>query len=194
MTVPVCSRARSLAHSPFNYHRSTGTAAAAHFPPIVLIIPPPARHLFVPHPVMDEALFNAAPKKARIEIIPLIDVVFFLLATFVLFTLSLQKIGSIEVPLPKSDHRPAPPSEDLTIYLQTTDRGLFFWRQGPDGHTEQLTRSELGPRLETYKRSTAKPRVLINGDDRARFSDTIVALDEVRKARIPEVSLETIRK
>ena len=30
-------------------------------------------------------------KKARIEIIPLIDVIFFLLATFVLFTLSLNK-------------------------------------------------------------------------------------------------------
>jgi len=29
-------------------------------------------------------------KKARIEIIPLIDVIFFLLATFVLFTLSLN--------------------------------------------------------------------------------------------------------
>ena len=29
----------------------------------------------------------AAAKKARIEIIPLIDVIFFLLATFVLFTL-----------------------------------------------------------------------------------------------------------
>ena len=31
-------------------------------------------------------------KKARIEIIPLIDVIFFLLATFVLFTLSLSRI------------------------------------------------------------------------------------------------------
>ncbi|MEJ1972669.1 MAG: hypothetical protein WDM96_09490 [Lacunisphaera sp.] len=31
-------------------------------------------------------------KKARIEIIPLIDVIFFLLANFVLFTLSLNSI------------------------------------------------------------------------------------------------------
>ena len=41
-------------------------------------------------------------KTARIEIIPLIDVIFFLLATFVLFTLSLNKsngIGGIVVPL-----------------------------------------------------------------------------------------------
>ena len=45
-------------------------------------------------------------KRARIEIIPLIDVIFFLLATFVLFTLSLNKIASIDVNLPI----PAPPS------------------------------------------------------------------------------------
>lgn len=143
---------------------------------------------------MNDVFYPTPAKKARIEIIPLIDVVFFLLATFVLFTLSLQKIGAIEVPLPKSDPNPRPITEDLTIYLQTSDRGLFFWRQGPDGPIEQLTRAELGPRLENYKRSAAKPRVLINGDDRARFSDTIVALDEVRKARIPEVSIETIRR
>ena len=34
---------------------------------------------------------SGGKKKARIEIIPLIDVIFFLLATFVLFTLSLNK-------------------------------------------------------------------------------------------------------
>ena len=39
-------------------------------------------------------------KKARIEIIPLIDVIFFLLATFVLFTLSLNRIQSVPVDLP----------------------------------------------------------------------------------------------
>jgi biopolymer transport protein ExbD len=142
---------------------------------------------------MHETHFPLPARKARIEIIPLIDVVFFLLATFVLFTLSLQKIGSIEVPLPKADNNPRPPMEDLTIYLKTSEHGLFFWRQGPEGATEQLTLAELGPRLESYKRSVARPRVLLNGDDRARFSDTVAALDEVRKARIPEVSFETIR-
>ena len=37
-----------------------------------------------------------APKKAHIEIIPLIDVIFFLLATFVLFTLSLQRMQVVD--------------------------------------------------------------------------------------------------
>ena len=60
-------------------------------------------------------------KKARIEIIPLIDVIFFLLATFVLFTLSLDKIASIPVQLPKAslaglvDCRGVPPSSTSSV-------------------------------------------------------------------------------
>src|SRR6218665_270506 len=52
-------------------------------------------------------------KRARIEIIPLIDVIFFLLATFVLFTLSLNKSGGLNVllPAPQTSHpRPSPPA------------------------------------------------------------------------------------
>jgi biopolymer transport protein ExbD len=140
---------------------------------------------------MDPVFFPTPTKKARIEIIPLIDVVFFLLATFVLFTLSLEKIKSVPITFPKSG---VPlETEDLTAYVQTSELGFFYWKQGPDGLSEQLSVSELGPRLESYKRSAAQPRVLISGEDRARFSDTIAVLDAVREARIAEVSVQTVR-
>jgi biopolymer transport protein ExbD len=141
---------------------------------------------------MDDVFYPAPRKKARIEIIPLIDVVFFLLATFVLFTLSLDKIKSLEAPFAKAGE-PLPGAEDLTVYLQTSERGFFYWKQGRASPAEKITAAELGPRLENYKRSVANPRVAISGDELARFSATINALDEVRKARIPEVSLETVR-
>ncbi len=141
---------------------------------------------------MNEAFYPAPAKKARVEIIPLIDVVFFLLATFVLFTLSLEKIGSIIVPLPKPDILVSNP-EDSTLYLQTSAHGLIAWKIGRDAPVEYISRAELAPRLETYKRSVASPRVLINGDDRAPFLSTIQTLDAVRLARIAEVSLETVR-
>ena len=43
---------------------------------------------------------SSGKKRARIEIIPLIDVIFFLLATFVLFTLSENRSGGLHVELP----------------------------------------------------------------------------------------------
>ena len=139
----------------------------------------------------DHAPFNAG-KRARIEIIPLIDVVFFLLATFVLFTLSLEKIRSLPVLFPKAGE-PISTAGDQTLYLRATEHGLFHWQIGRDGSPEQLTHAELSPRLESYRATVPNPRVLINGDDRVPFSATIEALDAVRLARISQVSMETAR-
>jgi len=125
-----------------------------------------------------------AKKKARIEIIPLIDVVFFLLATFVLFTLSLEKIQSVPVNLPVA----APPStkqDEDPVIIQVSDAGTVFWNR------ELINIPEVAPRLLQYKQSTQNPRVLVTGDDRAKFGVTIQVLDEVRNAGITQVSVET---
>lgn len=130
-------------------------------------------------------------KKARIEIIPLIDVIFFLLATFVLFTLSLQRISTLPVTLPvASPPGPSNPN-DTTVYLQVSDEGNYYWKQG-QANAELITTSEIAPRLQDYRRSESNPRVLIRGDTKARFGAAVLALDEVRKAGIAQVSVETV--
>jgi biopolymer transport protein ExbD len=126
-----------------------------------------------------------ARKKARIEIIPLIDVIFFLLATFVLFTLSLNRIQSVPVDLPSTPPPgpPPPPTENVTI--QVSGEGAIFWNR------ELIDMSELPSRIAYYKTQTDDPRVLIAGDERARFGQTVAVLDEVRKADIQKFSVET---
>ena len=129
---------------------------------------------------------EAGKKNARIEIIPLIDVIFFLLATFVLFTLSLNKIQSVPVNLPVASPTSASqkPDED-TVTLQVSDQGTCYWNK------ELISINEIGPRLSQYKTQVPNPRVLIAGDDKAKFGITVRALDEVRKAGIEQVSVET---
>ena len=125
-------------------------------------------------------------KQARIEIIPLIDVIFFLLATFVLFTLSLNKISSVPVNLPVAappDPSAVPPEDDVT--LQVSDGNSIYWNK------ELINLSEIQARIAQYKSQVAAPRILIAGDDRAKFGITIQILDEVRKAGIEQVSVET---
>jgi len=131
-------------------------------------------------------------KKARIEIIPLIDVIFFLLATFVLFTLSLQRIVSLPVTLPVA----TPPQQqsnpnDTTIYLQVSDEGTYYWKQG-QGSADLVSAAEIPSRLADYKRSESNPRVLVRGDTKARIGAAVFVLDEVRKAGIEQVSVETV--
>ena len=130
-------------------------------------------------------------KKARIEIIPLIDVIFFLLATFVLFTLSLQRISTVDVTLPVAAPPGPPNPNDTTIYLQVSDEGTYYWKQG-QGNPELIGAPEIAPRLADYARSESSPRVLIRGDTKARFGAAVLALDEVRKAGIQQVSVETV--
>lgn len=126
-----------------------------------------------------------AKKKARIEIIPLIDVIFFLLATFVLFTLSLNRIKSVPLNLPVASNASRTEEKDETVTLQISDQGTCYWNK------ELINLGEIRARLQHYKTQVATPRVLIAGDDRAKFGVTIMALDEVRKAEIEQVSVET---
>ena len=125
-------------------------------------------------------------KVARIEIIPLIDVIFFLLATFVLFTLSLSRIQSIPLDLPQAQADAKPPEDDTSVTLQVSDSGTLYWNK------ELISLSEVAPRLSHYRESTPDPRVLVATDDRAKYGDTILVLDEVRKANIKQVSIETV--
>ena len=128
---------------------------------------------------------SSGPKKARIEIIPLIDVVFFLLATFVLFTLSLDKIESIPINLPKATPpNPDQPKEEPVI-LQVSEADSVYWNREP------ISMSEVSPRLLQLAQGNS-PKVLVTGDERAKFGAMVQVLDMVREAGIEQVSIETI--
>jgi biopolymer transport protein ExbD len=130
-------------------------------------------------------LHLAPARKARIEIIPLIDVIFFLLATFVLFTLSLNKIQAVPVDLPQASAHATKAEEENSVVIQLADGDAAFWNKEP------ISLSEVAPRLAHYKANTAAPKVLVTGDDRARYGTVIKVLDEVRLAGIATVSIET---
>jgi biopolymer transport protein ExbD len=56
-------------------------------------------------------------RKGRIEIIPMIDVMFFLLATFMLASLSLQNLHSLAVDLPRGKAAPLTPVKPVTLTI-----------------------------------------------------------------------------
>ncbi len=125
-------------------------------------------------------------KQARIEIIPLIDVIFFLLATFVLFTLSLNKIQSLDIVLPQASNIESKDDTE-SVTIQVSDAGTVYWNR------ELIQTAEVAPRLQNYAaQHPTDARVLVTSDDRAKYGATILVLDEVRKAGISKVSIETV--
>jgi biopolymer transport protein ExbD len=137
-------------------------------------------------------LTKEVQKEARIEVIPLIDVIFFLLATFVLFTLSLNRIQSIEINLPQAVPNARPQDdEDKPITVQVSDQGNYYWNQ------EMLSLPEVEYRLGRYAAEEPNPRVLLTTDDLAKYGDVVVLLDLVRQVEPGnpnkiQVSFETV--
>lgn len=64
-------------------------------------------------------------KRGRIEIIPMIDVMFFLLATFMLASLSMQNLHSLPVNLPQGHAAPMQARTPVTLTITSDSRILL---------------------------------------------------------------------
>jgi biopolymer transport protein ExbD len=123
-------------------------------------------------------------KRARIEIIPLIDIIFFLLATFVMVSLSMVKNLGIAVQLPAAATGTPQPREDAAVITINAAGELFFNKQ-------PVNESELEAALRQLHASDPDARVFINGDKKAEFGVAIAVLDQVRKLGVTRVAIET---
>jgi biopolymer transport protein ExbD len=129
---------------------------------------------------------SGGKKRARIEIIPLIDVIFFLLATFVLFTLALNKSNGPRVTLPDAQTgEPRDPSDTATITIMQD--GTIAWNKDP------ITMEDFLAHLRVFHAQHPEPdaHVLINGDADAMFNAAVYVLNEARKAGIHKILIET---
>jgi len=124
-------------------------------------------------------------KKARIEIIPLIDVIMFLMASFVLVMLSMNKNKQIPVELPQASGGIPDPDAAKPITISIDTAGDYFW------NSERLTFDDLLIRLKGLKTSNADPKVLIEGEIGAQFGKAVAVVDEARFAGINKVTFNT---
>ncbi len=123
-------------------------------------------------------------KRARIEIIPLIDIVFFLLATFVMVSLSMIKNQGIPVNLPVAATS-APQERKAFTTLTVTEEGFLYLDK------EKINLAELSGRLKQLKEANPEMKIFIHGDEKANFGSAVQVLDEVRKLGITKVALQT---
>jgi biopolymer transport protein ExbD len=122
------------------------------------------------------------PRKApRIEIIPMIDVMMFLLVFFVLISLNSLPSRGVKVALPyaaDAAHLDVPKRVTLTL---TADGEVYL-----DGTRTGLT--ELSEQLAALER-TNKLTVIIAGDQSARLQPLVSVLDAVKRAGIGSASI-----
>jgi biopolymer transport protein ExbD len=126
---------------------------------------------------------HSGRKKARIEIVPLIDIMFFLLACFMLVSLSMVNSKSLKVSLPTAQTGdPENKPNTLAISIDTT--GGVFLNKRPIG------KNELRSELARERANNPQTRVVISGDVDARHGNVITVLDRVRSAGIQNVAFQ----
>ena len=123
-------------------------------------------------------------RRARIEIIPLIDIVFFLLATFVMVSLSMVKNTGIAVNLPVASTSAAQDRKIVSTITVTEDEMVYLEK-------EKISLKDLSVRLKALKETDPDIKVFINGDEKASFGGAVKVLDEVRKLGISKVAVQT---
>ncbi len=130
-------------------------------------------------------------KRARIEIIPLIDIIFFLLATFIMVSLSMTKNQGVQVALPAASTAASLGDNqemEKAVTLSVNDKGDVFFNK------EKITIAQLPLRLQNYKTTAKDPKVIVNSDANAYFKHVVALLDEVRKIGISKVGINTDKK
>jgi len=130
-------------------------------------------------------------RKARIEIVPLIDIIFFLLATFIMVSLSMTRNQGVNVALPTAGTAASLGDQqemDKAVTLSVNDRGDVFYNK------EKITIAQLPMRLQAVKSTSKDPRVIINSDGTADFRFVVGVLDEVRRIGIAKVGINTLKK
>ena len=112
-------------------------------------------------------------RRGRIEIIPMIDVMFFLLATFMLASLSLQNLHSMTVNLPRGQAQPLAALRSVTLTV-TREGELLLDRTAV---TLDTLAADLRPRL-----AAAGASVVVAVDSAAPSGVVVQAMLKAREA------------
>lgn len=111
-------------------------------------------------------------RKGRIEIIPMIDVMFFLLATFMLASLSMQNLDSLQVNLPQGKAEKL--SADTPVTLTLTSDSKIFINRTP------VTLETLAATLKPLLRDSQK--LVVSADHEAPQGIVVQAMLQARTA------------
>ena len=122
-------------------------------------------------------------KRARIEIIPLIDIMFFLLAAFMLVSLTMINMKGIDVTLPTATSAQPNSKPDFTMVSVDALMDIYFEK-------EKVAKEDVLPRFQKLYEANHDVRIFIRADKDATYESVVFVLDKARTAGIQKVGLE----
>jgi biopolymer transport protein ExbD len=122
-------------------------------------------------------------KKARIEIIPLIDIMFFLLASFMMVSLSQVHMKGMKVDLPAGVSGETQNKKDY-ISLSVDRDGYFYFDK------TRMDIDKLQQTLQQMHETNPEAKVFVRGDREAIHGNVIRLLNLIRSAGYYKMAFE----
>ncbi|MCL4498311.1 MAG: biopolymer transporter ExbD [Deltaproteobacteria bacterium] len=119
-------------------------------------------------------------KRARIELIPMIDTMFFLLVFFIFVTLSMVHQKGLNVKLPNSSQGSAVKLHNFVVTLKK-DGSVFL--------NKERTSLQSLPALLKQKVTNKKDLIIINGDKKIYLKRVVKTIDIIKKDGFLRVSI-----
>lgn len=125
-------------------------------------------------------------KAPEIMIIPMIDIVFFLLVFFMLSTLYMNTEQQIPLSLPKASTSTAKTVEPMTISL-TADRKVYL-------NDKEISKEQLKQELKTIVTNEPNQAFVVRASKDIVYQEVVLVLDELKVQGAKYVSIATERK
>jgi biopolymer transport protein ExbD len=127
---------------------------------------------------------SPVPKhKARIEIIPLIDIMFFLLASFMMVSLSQVHMKGMKVNLPKGASGQTQSKKDY-ISVSVDEGGRWYFDK------TELTSDAMQQKLNQVHQENPEAKVFVRGDQNTPHINVTRLLEELRAAGFYKIAFE----
>jgi biopolymer transport protein ExbD len=120
-------------------------------------------------------------RKARIEIIPMIDTIFFLLVFFMMATLSMSHYSGLPVNLPKAATGQQPPSESAAVTISSNGEVAIDEQNAPRDQIRAMIKARLADNPDLL--------VLINADERVEHGLVVEIMDQARQAGVAKMAI-----
>ena len=121
-------------------------------------------------------------KKSRIEMLPLIDVVFLLLVVFIYTMLSMAVHRGLNVNLPESETSVI--EKQIILSVTIDEKGLIYLDE------QKVDPEELTGALKAMTADKKNPGVLLFADKNIPYQDLFKILDKIRHAGLNRISLQ----
>lgn len=121
-------------------------------------------------------------RKARIEIIPMIDTMFFLLVFFMAATLSMTVQQGLSVNLPHAVTARDEVRQIVTLTL--TKEGKLYFNKEPVSSPE-----EAASRLALWKETSTEAAVVINADRSVEHGNVVALMDAIRRTGVTRMAI-----